>query len=161
MKVRILKITTATLQTSHFSFRTYSIPFDTSADDAEIDPNDLSLSMAEGLAKYGGGTDCLLPLVAANQKHAKRKFAGVVLVSDNENWVGTGRHDSTGVMTAWEAFVANRRNLVALHQPHGDSLGYVETPKLAKIDLQRYQMVQPCERADILNIGGSQMQKLR
>jgi 60 kDa SS-A/Ro ribonucleoprotein len=37
---------------------------------------------------------------------AKRKFAGIVLVSDNDNesWVGTGRHGSTGVMTAWEAF---------------------------------------------------------
>jgi hypothetical protein len=27
-------------------------------------------------------TSTLLPLVAANQKHAKRKFAGIVLVSD-------------------------------------------------------------------------------
>ncbi len=84
------------------------IPFDTSAYDAKIDPNDSILSIAERLAKYGGGgTDCSLPLVAANQKHAKRKFAGIVLVSDNESWVGTGRHGSTGVMTAWEAFVAN------------------------------------------------------
>ncbi len=79
------------------------IPFDTSAYDAKIDPNDSILSIAERLAKYGGGgTDCSLPLVAANQKHAKRKFAGIVLVSDNESWVGTGRHGSTGVMTAWE-----------------------------------------------------------
>ncbi len=59
-----------------------------------MDPNDSILSIAERLAKYGGGgTDCSLPLVAANQKHAKRKFAGVVLVSDNESWVGTGRHE--------------------------------------------------------------------
>ncbi len=69
------------------------VPFDTSAYDAKIDPNDSILSIAERLAKYGGGgTDCSLPLVAANQKHAKRKFAGIVLVSDNESWVGTGRH---------------------------------------------------------------------
>ncbi len=101
------------------------------------------LSIAERLAKYGGGgTDCSLPEVAANRKHTKRKFAGIVLVSDNEIWVGTGRHGSTGVMAAWEAFVANRRNLAALHQPHGVSLGFVETPKLAKIDLQSYQTVQ-------------------
>jgi hypothetical protein len=39
----------------------------------------------------GGGTDCSLPLVAANPKHANRKFAGVVLISDNESWVGTVR----------------------------------------------------------------------
>jgi 60 kDa SS-A/Ro ribonucleoprotein len=83
------------------------IPFDTSAYDAKIDPNDSILSIAERLAKYGGGTDCSLPLVAANQWFAKRQFAGVVLVSDNESWVGTGRQGSTGVMTAWEAFTSN------------------------------------------------------
>ncbi len=121
------------------------IPFDTSAYDAKIDPNDSILSIAERLAKYGGGgTDCSLPLVAANQKHAKRKFAGVVLVSDNESWVGTGRHGSTGVMTAWEAFVANQRKLA----------GKEASPKLVNIDLQPYQTVQACERADIMNIGG-------
>ena len=121
------------------------IPFDTSAYDAKIDPNDSILSIAERLAKYGGGgTDCSLPLVAANQKHAKRKFAGIVLVSDNESWVGTGRHGSTGVMTAWEAFVANQRKLA----------GKDAAPKLVNVDLQPYQTVQACERADILNIGG-------
>jgi 60 kDa SS-A/Ro ribonucleoprotein len=121
------------------------IPFDTSAYDAKMDPNDSILSIAERLAKYGGGgTDCSLPLVAANQKHAKRKFAGIVLVSDNESWVGTGRHGSTGVMTAWEAFVANQRKLA----------GKEAHPKLVCIDLQPYQTVQACERADIMNIGG-------
>jgi len=121
------------------------IPFDTSAYDAKMDPNDSILSIAERLAKYGGGgTDCSLPLVAANQKHAKRKFAGVVLVSDNESWVGTGRHGSTGVMTAWEAFVTNQRKLA----------GKDANPKLVCIDLQPYQTVQACERADIMNIGG-------
>ncbi len=121
------------------------IPFDTSAYDAKIDPNDSILSIAERLAKYGGGgTDCSLPLVAANQKHAKRKFAGIVLVSDNESWVGTGRHGSTGVMTAWEVFSSNQRKLN----------GGAASPKLVNIDLQPYQTVQACERADIMNIGG-------
>ncbi len=121
------------------------IPFDTSAYDAKIDPSDSILSIAERLAKYGGGgTDCSLPLVAANQKYAKLKFAGIVLVSDNESWVGTGRHGSTGVMTAWEAFVANQRKLA----------GKEASPKLVNIDLQPYQTVQACERADIMNIGG-------
>ncbi len=127
------------------------IPFDTSAYDAKIDPNDSILSIAERLSKYGGGTDCSLPLVAANQKHAKRTFAGIVLVSDNESWVGTGRHGSTGVMTAWEAFVANQRRL---HQPQSISSRLEANPKLVCIDLQPYQTVQACERADILNIGG-------
>lgn len=121
------------------------IPFDTSAYDAKIDPNDSILSIAERLAKYGGGgTNCSLPLVAANQKYANRKFAGIVLVSDNESWVGTGRHGSTAVMTAWEAFVANQRKLVV-----GGA-----NPKLVCIDLQPYRTVQACERADIMNIGG-------
>ncbi len=121
------------------------IPFDTSSYDAKIDPNDSILSLAERLAKYGGGgTDCSLPLVAANQKHAKRKFAGIILVSDNESWVGTGRHGSTAVMTAWESFVANQRKLA----------GKEARPKLINIDLQPYQTVQACERADIMNIGG-------
>ncbi len=121
------------------------IPFDTSVYDAKIDPNDSILSIAERLANYGGGgTDCSLPLVAANQKYAKRKFVGMVLVSDNESWVGTGRNGSTGVMTAWEAFVANQRKLA----------GKEANPKLINIDLQPYQTVQACERADIMNIGG-------
>lgn len=121
------------------------IPFDTSAYDAKMDPNDSILSIAERLAKYGGGgTDCSLPLVAANQKHAKRKFAGIVLVSDNESWVGTGRHGSTGVMTASEVFSSNQRKLS----------GGAASPKLVNIDLQPYQTVQACERADIMNIGG-------
>ena len=128
------------------------IPFDTSAYDAKMDPNDSILSIAERLAKYGGGgTDCSLPLVAANQKHAKRKFAGIVLVSDNESWVGTGRHGSTGVMTAWEAFVVNQRRL---NEPQSASSRLDSSPKLVNIDLQPYQTVQACERADIMNIGG-------
>ncbi len=121
------------------------IPFDTEAYECKIDPNDSILSVAERLAKYGGGgTNCALPIFAANQKHAKRKFAGVVLVSDNESWVGTGRNGSTGVMTHWEAFVANQRKLA----------GKNVNPKLINIDLQPYQTVQACERADIMNIGG-------
>jgi 60 kDa SS-A/Ro ribonucleoprotein len=121
------------------------IPFDTAAYDAKMDPNDSILSIAERLAKYGGGgTDCSLPLVAASQQYAMRKFAGVVLVSDNESWVGTGRSGSTGVMTAWEAFVANQRKLA----------GTEASPKLVCIDLQPYQTVQACERSDIMNIGG-------
>jgi 60 kDa SS-A/Ro ribonucleoprotein len=47
-------------------------------------------------------------------------------------------------MTAWEAFVANQRKLA----------GKEANPKLVNIDLQPYQTVQACERADILNIGG-------
>ena len=33
-------------------------------------------------------------------------FAGCVLVSDNESWVGAGRYGATGVMTEGGAFSA-------------------------------------------------------
>lgn len=121
------------------------IPFDTAAYNANIDPNDSILSIAQRLAQYGGGgTNCALPIQAANEWYAHRKFAGVVLVSDNESWVGVGRGGATGVLTAWEDFVAREREL---------SSGKVD-PKLVCIDLQPYQTVQAHEREDILNIGG-------
>lgn len=121
------------------------IPFDTSAYDAKMDPSDSILSIAKRLAEYGGGgTDCSLPLAAANERYANRKFAGAILVSDNESWVGQGRHGSTGVMTAWEAFVANQRKLA----------GKDVNPKLVCIDIQPYQSTQAPERQDILNVGG-------
>ena len=102
------------------------VPFDTAAYEAKVDPQggraaatavlphraeidrdiaetepmatpDTILSLAERLAKYGGGgTDCSLPLVQANGKYAKRRFAGVVLVSDNESWVYAGRVFASG-----------------------------------------------------------------
>lgn len=119
------------------------IPFDTAAYEAKVDPGDTILSLAERLAKYGGGgTDCSLPLVQANGKYAKRRFAGCVLVSDNESWVGVGRYGSTGVMTEWQRFVANQQRLG------------VSSPKLVCIDIQAYGSTQAPERADILNIGG-------
>ena len=73
-----------TLHTSHF--------LDTAAYEAKIDPQDTILSLAERLAKFGGGgRDCSLPLAVGNGKYAKRPFAGVVLVSDAESWVYAGR----------------------------------------------------------------------
>ncbi len=121
------------------------IPFDTQAYDVRIDPSDSILSIAERLSKFGGGgTNCALPLEAANIRYRNRKFAGAVLVSDNESWVGTGRHGSTGVMSAWETFVAHHCKLA----------GGEEAPKLVCIDIQPYQTVQAMERKDILNIGG-------
>ncbi len=121
------------------------IPFDTAAYHAPVDPQDSILSLAQRLAAYGGGgTDCSLALAEATSRYRERVFAGAVLISDNESWVGTGRYGSTGVMTAWEAFVANQRRL----SPRGPE------PRLACIDLQPYQTVQAVERADIMNVGG-------
>jgi 60 kDa SS-A/Ro ribonucleoprotein len=119
------------------------IPFDTAAYLPKVDPQDTILSLAQRLAKYGGGgTDCSLPLRQANTRYEHRRFAGAVLVSDNESWVGTGRHGSTGVMTEWQKFVANQRKMGVMN------------PKLVCIDLQPYATTQAPERTDILNVGG-------
>ncbi len=121
------------------------IPFDTAAYDAKMDPSDSILSIAARLAKYGGGgTNCALPLEAANSRFANRKFAGAILVSDNESWIGSGRYGSTGVMTAWNCFVQNQRKLA------GDKAN----PKLVCIDIQPNRTTQAVERSDIMNIGG-------
>ena len=128
------------------------VPFDTQAFDVRIDPSDSILSLSERLAKFGGGgTDCSLPIIRANTNYAKRKFAGVVLVSDMESWVYQGRpyfygtNGSSGVVTEWQKFVQNQVRLKG-----GDITG----PKLICIDLQPNTTTQAPERSDILNVGG-------
>lgn len=128
------------------------VPFDTQPFDVKVDPSDSILSLADRLAKFGGGgTDCSLPIRKANADYAKRKFAGVVLVSDNESWVYQGRpyfsgvNGSTGVIAEWQQFVQNQVRLQG-----GDITG----PKLICIDLQPNSTTQAPERSDILNVGG-------
>jgi 60 kDa SS-A/Ro ribonucleoprotein len=122
------------------------IPFDDRTHDVRLDPEDTILSLAERLARYGGGgTNCALPLEKANTALRDRPFVGCVLVSDQESWIGTGRHGSTGVMTAWAEFV---RNQVRLHGK--DFTG----PRLVCLDLQPYTTTQAPDRSDILNVGG-------
>lgn len=121
------------------------IPFDTSAYEVRVDPADSVLSLAERLAKYGGGgTNCSLPLAAANTRFRDRRFAGCVLVSDQESWVGAGRAGSTAVVTEWQRFVANQKRLG----------GEAASPKLVCIDLQPYTTTQAPDRGDTLNVGG-------
>lgn len=126
------------------------VPFDTQAYEARFDPSDSILSLAERLAKYGGGgTDCSLPITVAKKLH--RRLAGVVLVSDFESWVYQGRscfhgtNGSTGVLTEWELFLKNQ------FQRWGEK---IPSPKLICIDLQPHGTIQAPERPDILNVGG-------
>ena len=73
------------------------IPFDTQAYKAKVDPRDSILSLSARLSKYGGGgTDCSLPFVEANTRYSKQRFAGIVLVSDNESWITSGRQYGYG-----------------------------------------------------------------
>ena len=119
-------------------------PFDDKAYHVTLDPQDTILSLATRLAKYGGGgTNCSLPLVEATSTYHSRRFAGCVLVSDQESWIGEGRQGSTAVMTAWLEFVKNQKRL------HDDA-----GPKLVCIDLQPYTTTQAPDRPDILNVGG-------
>jgi hypothetical protein len=72
------------------------VPFDTAAYEAKVDPQDTILSLAERLAKYGGGgTDCSLPLVQANGKYAKRQFAG------GPNWEPPVRATILWISASW------------------------------------------------------------
>lgn len=122
------------------------IPFDTRAHAVESDVDEPILALAARLATYGGGgTDCSLPLAEANTRLTGRRFAGCVLVSDMESWVGAGRHGSTAVMTQWQAFVGAQ---VRLHGPEWAG------PKLVCINLQAYASTQAPERSDVLNVGG-------
>lgn len=124
------------------------VPFDTSAYEVDVPAEEPILAFAARLARYGGGgTNCSLPLHAANTRKGlkNRAFAGCVLVSDCESWVGTGRGGQTATLTEWESFVRNQRRV------QGSAFNQ---PKLVCIDLQPYGTVQAPDREDILNIGG-------
>jgi 60 kDa SS-A/Ro ribonucleoprotein len=121
------------------------IPFD-KVHTVRVDPRDSILSLAERLANLGrGGTHGSLPLAEANARHRARPLAGCVMASDNESWIGRGRHGSTTMMTEWQAFVKNQ---APLHP--AEFVG----PKLACVDLQPYATTQAPDRADVLNVGG-------
>jgi 60 kDa SS-A/Ro ribonucleoprotein len=123
------------------------IPFDTKAYKVKVDPGDTILSLSSQLSKYGGGgTNCSLPIAEANRGQlSKRPFAGIILVSDNESWVGRGRRSATGVLTHWNQFAKRQRKLF---------VGTGVDPKLVCIDIQPYGNTQAPDRKDILNVGG-------
>lgn len=122
------------------------IPFDDKTYRVHVDPQDAILSLAARLAQYGGGgTNCALPLAEAIDTYRQRPFAGCILVSDQESWIGTGRHGSTATVAAWREFVRHQVRL----QRHATA-----GPKLVCIDLQPYTTTQAPDRSDILNVGG-------
>ena len=123
------------------------IPFDTAAYEAKVDPSDSILSLAERLAKYGGGgTNCSLPLAAANAQYANRRFAGCVLVSDNESWVGTGRARLDGR----DDRVADVRRATR----SGCTATALQARSWSASTCSRTRPPRPRSASDILNVGG-------
>lgn len=131
------------------------LPFDTSVHATNIDPSDSILSIADRLAAYGGGgTDCSLPLQYANQHLAYqitgpemrlKRFAGVVMVSDNESWRAQHSHAAgrgTGMMQEWRKFQQTQQ------------MAFGHTAKLVCIDLCPNSTSQAPDAKSVMNIGG-------
>ncbi len=112
------------------------LPFSDHVVPAELNPRDSVLTNAAKLAALpSGGTNCAAPLEEMNRRKATGDL--VILVSDNQSWMGPQTSGATGVMAQWNAY--RKRNPSA---------------KLVCLDLQPYGTTQAPDRADILNIGG-------
>ncbi len=115
---------------------TMVLPFHYSVEKAKFNSRDSVMTNAEKLSNLpAGGTNCAAPLKELNKKRADVDL--VILVSDNESWVGANRYNSTGVLTEWAALKARNPNA-----------------KLVCIDLVPNGTTQAVTRGDILNIGG-------
>lgn len=111
------------------------LPFEQRVVPITLNPRDSVLTNAEKLAAVGGGgTDCSAPLA---QLAKSDNIDTVILISDNESWIGQGRHGGTATLEAWEKI--RQRNRQA---------------RLVCIDLQPNTTTQAPDRADILNVGG-------
>jgi 60 kDa SS-A/Ro ribonucleoprotein len=118
------------------------IPVDTQVHDASwLNPRDSIMTNAENLAKFGGGGT---RLGAAMQFIETSKAAPdlIIVVSDNESWVGDASrqyHRGTETLAAFRRLKARNSNL-----------------KMVNIDIQANTSSQtPCkDEPSILNIGG-------
>lgn len=121
-------------------------PFDTSVHRPTLNPRDSVMTLADKLAKYGGGgTNCSLAMQELN-KEVTRDTSAVIYISDSESWADIegrkrywyGESSATGLMDSWSEF--KRRNQEA---------------KLVCVDIQPYTTSQADEnRKDILLVGG-------
>ena len=113
------------------------IAFETGVCDIRLNPRDSVMTLADQLAKIGGGgTNCSAPLALLNREQAKVDV--VIYVSDNESWVDAAHNGrSTGMMAEWEKLRSRNRGA-----------------KLICIDLTPNTRKQAIDRPDILNVGG-------
>ncbi len=76
------------------------LPFEHAVVDVRLSLRDSVMSNAAALAGIGGGgTNCSAPLVALNQRRQAADL--VIIVSDNESWVDTGRGRGTATLSEW------------------------------------------------------------
>lgn len=120
-------------------------PFDTKVHRPTLNPRDSVMTLADKLARYGGGgTNCSLAMQELNGE-VTRDTSAVIYISDSESWAdieGRNRYwygeSSTGLMDGWNEFKS--RNQEA---------------KLVCMDMQPYTTSQADEhRRDILLVGG-------
>ena len=92
------------------------IPFDTAAYDVPRRPERYDPQPGRAVGQVRWRWNELLAAAGQGQHPLRdRRFAGCVLVSDKESWIGTGRHGSTAVMTEWQQFVQNQVRLAGRH----------------------------------------------
>jgi phosphohistidine swiveling domain-containing protein len=115
------------------------IPFADRVKPLTLNPRDSVVTNTRLVAAtLGGGTNCAAPLSHLNSQKAKADL--LVMVSDNQSWLGQGGSYGTAatpMMAEWMGF--RTRNPKA---------------RLACIDLQPYTTSQVPERPEVLNIGG-------
>jgi len=112
------------------------LPFAESVRASQFNPRDSVMTNAALWASMaGGGTDCSAPLRWIRER--KRKADLVILVSDNQSWLGSTYGGGTQALAEWT--MIRRQNPGA---------------KLVCLDLQPVAHSQAPEGADVLNIGG-------
>lgn len=114
------------------------LPFSDRCARLDLNPRDSVMTNAKTMAALpSGGTDCSLPIRWLLQYKATELPDLVILVSDNESWMGNHMGGSTNTMIAWNQYK-----------------GINPKAKLVCIDLVPNSTVQAVDRKDIMNIGG-------
>ena len=112
------------------------LPFEQRVVEIALNARRTVMANAQALAEIGGGgTDCSAPLALLNKERARVDL--VILVSDNQSWVGAHQFSPTRTIQEWEALKLNNPGA-----------------RLVCIDIQPYGTTQAPERRDILNVGG-------
>ena len=112
------------------------VPFSDRLYETHLEPRDTVMTNAQSLASLpAGGTDCSLPVQQACTERWNSDL--IVIVSDQESWIGNGYHGNTPLLEAFRRHQRRRPNA-----------------KLVCIDLCPYTTVQAPAGGDIFHIAG-------